>query len=99
MNDFMLTVIILNYNQASLISEAIESMLMQKTNFAFHIIISDDYSQKDNSIELLQSYAEKYPEKITLLLAKENGKILKNTLRALAITKHPILRCLMGMII
>ena len=99
MNDFMLTVIILNYNQANLISEAIEYMLMQKTNFAFHIIISDDYSQKDNNIELLQSYAEKYTEKITLLLAKENGKILKNTLRALAITKHPILRCLMGMII
>ena len=96
MNNYMLTVIILNYNQANLICDAIESMLMQKTQFAFQIIIADDHSTKDTSIELLQSYAEKYPEKITVLLAKENGKTLKNTLRALAITKTPYFTVLDG---
>lgn len=84
-----LTVIMSNYNQAHLIKGAIDSFLAQKTDFPVQLIITDDCSTKDNSIEILKEYEEKYPNKIKVLYNKENGRYLKNILRAKAITKTP----------
>jgi len=89
MIDYKLTVIMSNYNQADLIEQAINSVLMQKTNFSFQLIITDDNSTKDNSIEIIQKYEKKYPDIIKVLYNKENGRYLKNILRAKAITKTP----------
>ena len=86
---FKLTVIMSNYNQAHLIRGAIDSFLAQKTNFPVQLIITDDCSTKDNSVEIIKEYEEKYPEKIKVLYNKENGRYLKNILRAKAITKTP----------
>lgn len=87
--DYKLTIIMSNYNQEQYIEKAIESVLAQKTNFYWQLIITDDNSVKDNSVEIIKKYAEKYPEKIVALLNKENGRYLKNVLRAKAITKTP----------
>ena len=89
MKDYKVTIIMSNYNQEDYISKAIDSVLCQKTNFDFQLIITDDNSTKDNSIEIIKSYESKYPEKIKVLYNKENGKYLKNILRAKAITKTP----------
>ncbi len=56
----------MTYNQAPFIAEAIESCLMQKTDFGFEIIIGDDFST-DGTKEICEEYAIKYPEKIKLL--------------------------------
>lgn len=84
-----LTVIMSNYNQANLIKGAIDSFLAQKTDFSVQLIITDDCSTKDNSVEIIKEYEEKYPEKIKVLYNKENGRYLKNILRAKSITKTP----------
>ena len=87
--NYKLTVIMSNYNQAHLITQAIDSFLAQKTNFPVQLIITDDFSTKDNSVEIIKQYEKKYPDKIKALYNQENGRYLKNILRAKALTKTP----------
>ncbi len=87
--NFKVTVIMSNYNQEKYIEQAIQSVLNQKTNFPFQLIITDDYSTKDNSVEIIKKYEVQYPDKIKALYNQENGRYLKNILRAKAITKTP----------
>ena len=47
-----------SYNQAEYIKDAINSFLMQKTNFSYEIIIHDDAST-DGTIEVLKYYEKK----------------------------------------
>ena len=89
MADIMLTIIMSNYNQEKYIKKAIDSVLSQNVNFKYELIITDDNSQKDNSVSIIKEYAEKYPEIIKPIFNKENGGYLKNILRAKAITKTP----------
>lgn len=89
MKEIMLTVIMSNYNQEKYIREAIESVLMQKVTFKYQLIITDDFSQRDNSVQIIKEYVEKYPEIIHPLYNKENGGYLKNILRAKEVTKTP----------
>ena len=84
-----LTVIMSNYNQARYVGQAIESVLAQKTSFPFCLLITDDHSLKDNSLEIVRAYAQKYPNIIRVLENKENGRYLQNILRAKAQTKTP----------
>jgi glycosyltransferase involved in cell wall biosynthesis len=55
-----LSVCMLAYNQKDLLAEAIESVVTQKTNFEFEIIVCDDAST-DGSVEVLRDYAHRYP--------------------------------------
>ncbi len=78
-----------NYNQEKYIIKAIDSVLRQNVNFKYKLIITDDCSTKDKSIEIIKEYANKYPEIIFPLYNKENGGYLVNILRAKEITKTP----------
>ncbi|MCR8701965.1 MULTISPECIES: glycosyltransferase [Campylobacter] len=86
---YKVTVIMSNYNQERYIERAIQSVLNQKTNFPFLLIITDDFSTRDKSVEIIKKYESKYPEKIKALYNQENGRYLKNILRAKFITKTP----------
>ncbi len=86
---YKLTVIMSNYNQAHLIGQAVDSVLMQETNFPFQLIITDDHSTKDNSVEIIKELAAKHPDKIKALLNEENARYLGNVLRAKANTRTP----------
>jgi glycosyltransferase involved in cell wall biosynthesis len=61
------SVSLVTYNQENFIAQAVESVLMQKTNFDFEIIIGEDESQ-DNTRAIVMGYKERYPDKIRLLL-------------------------------
>ncbi len=61
----------ITYNQGKYIKEAIDSFLHQKTNFNYEIVIHDDAST-DNTINKLKEYKKNFPEKIVLILEKEN---------------------------
>ena len=61
------SVCLITYNHENYIEQAIESVLMQRTNFDYEIIIGEDDSE-DRTREIVVRYAEKYPEKIKLLL-------------------------------
>jgi len=83
----LLTVVMSCYNQAATLEQAVESVLMQKATFPVRLIITDDHSTKDNSTEIIRDYAAKYPDRITALLNDENGRYLKNVLRAMVQVK------------
>lgn len=70
-NNQILCVECITYNQANMISDALDGILMQKTNFDFGVFIIDDASC-DGTREILKEYAKKYKDRIGLLLAKEN---------------------------
>jgi len=67
----LLTVASITYNHENYISEALDGMLMQETDFPFEIIVHDDCST-DNTVNILKEYAGKYPKIIKLILQKEN---------------------------
>ena len=61
MNDNIQVSIICNaYNHELYIREALDSFVMQKTNFAFEVLIHDDAST-DNTAAIIREYEEKYP--------------------------------------
>ena len=68
------TVQIITYNHASFIKDALEGVIMQKTNFPFEIILGDDESQ-DGTREICIEYAKNYPEQIRLMLHKRENNI------------------------
>ncbi len=82
-----LTIIMSCYNQALYIEKAVDSVLMQETNFNWELIITDDHSTKDNSIEIINKLQAENSQKIKILLSEHNGGYLENVLRAKNITK------------
>lgn len=63
----LVSVSIITYNHKDYIAEAIESVLKQKVNFEYEIIIGDDFSN-DGTQEIIKAYQRKYPDKIQLIL-------------------------------
>ena len=61
------SVSIITYNQRELIGRAIDSVLGQRTDFDYEIVIGDDCSS-DGTQEVLRNYARRYPDKIHLIL-------------------------------
>lgn len=65
------SVILLTYNHEKFITQALESVLNQKTNFDYDITIVEDFSP-DRTREIVIDYARKHPEKINLRLSPYN---------------------------
>ena len=59
------------YNQEKYVARAIESILMQRVNFDYEIVIAEDCST-DRSREIVIEYAERYPDVIKLILQEQN---------------------------
>lgn len=58
--NFLVSICCITYNHEKYITDAIESFLMQKTNFNFEIIIHDDAST-DNTADIIREFAKEYP--------------------------------------
>jgi len=72
----LVTVIVPNYNHEAYLRERLESVYNQ-TYPNFEVILMDDCST-DNSRDILTEYADKYPEKTTVLFNEVNGgKVFK----------------------
>ncbi len=72
----------ITYNHEKFIREAIESVLSQKTNFTFELVIADDCS-KDSTRQICVEYKEKYPDRIKLLLPEKNLGMMPNFINTL----------------
>ena len=70
-DDPIVSILGVTYNHENYIEEAIDSFLMQETNFPFEIIIHDDASN-DNTVNKIKVYAKKYPHIIKTILQEEN---------------------------
>ncbi|MDO5687277.1 MAG: glycosyltransferase [Neisseria sp.] len=73
----MVSVDMITYNHEPYIAQAIEGVLMQKTNFKFELVIGEDCST-DRTREICIEYQKKYPEIIKLLLPEKNLGVVKN---------------------
>jgi glycosyltransferase involved in cell wall biosynthesis len=76
-NDPLLSVCLITYNHASFIRQAIDSVLAQKVDFRYELIIADDYSQ-DETRNIILEYKEKYPDIIRLIFQTSNVGPAKN---------------------
>lgn len=75
----MVSVTMITYNHQAYIAEAIESVLMQKTNFKFVLVIGEDCGT-DKTREIILEYQRKYPQKIILKLPKSNLGMMENSI-------------------
>lgn len=61
----------LTYNHGPYIAEAIDSFLMQETDFPFEVLISEDCST-DNTVSIIREYEKKYPTIVKPIYQQEN---------------------------
>lgn len=67
----MVSVLCTAYNHEKYIAQTLDSFLMQKTDFDFEVLVSDDAST-DATADIIRSYAEKYPDIIRPYIMEEN---------------------------
>ena len=65
------SVAMITYNHEEFIAKAIDSILMQRTNFDYEIVIGEDCST-DNTRNIIIDYNNKYPNKFRLFLNDKN---------------------------
>ena len=65
------SVICLTYNHEKYIAKALDSFLMQKTDFFFDIVVCNDAST-DNTLSIVNDYIGRYPGRIKLLNHAQN---------------------------
>lgn len=65
------SVICLAYNHAKYIKETLNSIISQKTDFTFEIVVHDDCST-DGTTEIIKTYEKKYPDLIKPIYEKTN---------------------------
>jgi glycosyltransferase involved in cell wall biosynthesis len=95
MPSLRVSVIITSYNQQQYLREAIESAIDQ-TVTAFEIIVADDHSTKDGSIETIREYVARYPGLVRGLFQEKNVGIPKNRNKALRMARGDYVAILDG---
>ena len=73
----IVTILMPAYNHERYISQAIESVLAQKTNYPYELLIHDDCST-DSTLAIDQNYTTKNPDKIKIFTEEENQGLLKS---------------------
>lgn len=83
MNNIIVSVFMLTYNQEQFIAQTIESILIQETSFSYELVIGEDYSI-DSTRQICQTYANQFPDKIKLLPSLEkNIGLIANYMRTI----------------
>lgn len=67
----LVSVVSIAYNHEPYIRQCLEGFVMQKTNFAFEVLIHDDAST-DKTADIIREYEIKYPNIIKPIYQKEN---------------------------
>lgn len=70
-NNPLVSVCMITYNHEKFIAEAIEGVLKQKTDFPVELVIGEDIST-DSTLKICLDYQAKYPDKIRVLVRKNN---------------------------
>ena len=89
------SVLMVAYKHAPFIAEAIESVLMQRTDFDFELVIGDDFSP-DGTREVAQRYAAAHPGRIRLHLPEKNLGLTRNVAATLRLCRAPLVAWLEG---
>lgn len=72
MENIKISILVLTFNHEDYIRQTLDSIMMQKINVPYEIIILDDAST-DETPKILKEYKKKYPQTITLFLRRKNS--------------------------
>lgn len=73
----MVTVVCITYKHEEFIAQALDSFLMQKTNFKFKVFVGEDCGP-DGTADIIREYAAKYPNIIVPFLRENNMGAQRN---------------------
>ncbi len=76
------SVLVITYKHEKYIGQALDSIVSQKANFEFEVVIGEDFSP-DGTRAVCEQYAAKYPGLIRLLPSEHNHGAINNLLRTL----------------
>lgn len=82
MVDPLVSIACIAYNHQAFIAQAIESFLAQDTDFEYEIVIGEDCST-DNTLSIIKTFRQKYPDKINLITYPENVGMMQNFVNVL----------------
>ena len=92
----LVSVWMVTYNHEKFIAEALDSVLMQVTDFDFEIVIGEDCS-KDGTRAIIREYEQKYPHLIRAVYHEQNVGASRNAYEfTLPICKGKYVACLEG---
>lgn len=94
-DEVLVSVAMITYNHEKFIRKALDSVLEQKSNFEFEIVIGDDCSPDGTSM-ILKEYKKRYPEKIKIFLNNENVGPTRNVYNVLSECKGKYVAILEG---
>lgn len=90
-----LTVFLLTYNHAKWIRTCFDSLLAEKTDFPFKIVVLDDAST-DGTSDIVRDYAAKHPDKIVPVIREKNLGIVENVWQGLCSVDTPYFTVIEG---
>lgn len=76
----MISVLVCTYNQEKYLAQTLDSILMQKCDDAFEILIGDDCSTDDTG-KIADEYQSRYPDKVRVIRPEKNGGASLNMVR------------------
>lgn len=79
-----LSITVVSYNHGQWLAECLESIVSQKVDFPFEVIIGDDASTDDISIAIIEQYAKKFPTIIKPIYRDKNIGPIHNYLDIVA---------------
>jgi len=90
-----LSVAIITYNHERFIAQAIESVLAQKVNFSYEIVIGDDCST-DGTRAVIVDLQKRYPERVVAVMREQNIGAMRNFAKTIGACKGQYLAFLEG---
>lgn len=82
MNTPIVSVCITAYNIEKYIKRAIDSVLIQSTNFDFEIVIGEDKSS-DKTLQIINDYSLAYPNRLRIIENKTNLGMMSNFIKTI----------------
>lgn len=89
------SVIMLAYNHAPWLQQAVESVMRQDLSEPFELLIGEDRSS-DNTLDLALNLQRRWPDRIRVIHANTNVGIRDNVLRLLVRSRAPVIAFLEG---
>lgn len=82
----MISVLVCTYNQEKYLAQALDSILMQKCDEAFEILIGDDCST-DETGKIADDYQLRYPDIVRVVRPEKNGGASQNMVRLINVAR------------
>jgi glycosyltransferase involved in cell wall biosynthesis len=91
----LITVVLLCYNHEAFLKESLDSIFCQTGIGEFEVVIGDDCSS-DGSLEIIQDYSIKYPNRVVIISFEKNVGLIQNYIRCIQAVKTKYFALLSG---